>query len=152
MHPDYFLRDSSIDFTLSGEAEKNLFPFMGYITGKSSDPGLVPGLGYKNKGHPIFNIVALPTDSSTLQPVLALTGETNHAVYYTASVSRGCNNACRFCANHLAHSRSFRDTEPDRFAAQVDALSDVAEGKTVFSNFGSFLSSCLFDCGVFHNY
>ena len=135
VHPDYFLRDSSIDFTLSGEAETNLLPFIGYITGRSPDPGLVPGLGYKNKGQRILNMTAPPTDSSTLQPVLALTGETKDAVYYTASVSRGCNSACRFCANHLVHGRSFRCAEPNRFAAQVDVLPDAAEGKTVFFNF-----------------
>jgi len=135
VYPDYFLRDSSIDFTLSGEAETNLLPFIDYITGKSPDPALVPGLGYKKKSQRIFNMAAPPTDSSTLQPVLALTGETKDAVYYTVSVSRGCNSACRFCANHLVHGRSFRCAEPDRFAAQIVALPDAAEGKTVFFNF-----------------
>jgi radical SAM superfamily enzyme YgiQ (UPF0313 family) len=134
VYPDYFLRDSSVDFTLSGEAETNLLSFIGYITGKSRDPGLVPGLGYKNKGQRLFNKGAPPTSSSTLQPVLTLTGETKGGVYYTASVSRGCNIACRFCANHHVHGSFFRCAEPERFTAQVDAPPDAAEGKTVILN------------------
>ena len=135
VHPDYFLRQSSIDFTLSGEAETNLLAFIGYLTGKSPAPGLIPGLGYKDKDLRIFTPAAAPTDGNTLQPVLALTGESKDAVYYTASVSRGCNSACRFCANHLVHGRSFRFADPDRFAIQVDSLPDAAKGKTVFFNF-----------------
>lgn len=135
VHPDYFLRRSSIDFTLSGEAETNLLTFIGYLTGKYPAPEFVPGLGYKDKGRRIFIPAAAPTDGNTLQPVLALTGETKGAVYYTASVSRGCNSACRFCANHLVHGRAFRFADPERFATQVGALPDAAKGKTVFFNF-----------------
>ena len=51
VHPDYFLRDSSIDFTLSGEAETNLLPFIGYITGKSPDPDLFRDWGIKTRAN-----------------------------------------------------------------------------------------------------
>jgi len=135
VNPDYFLRNASIDYTLSGEAETYIVPFMHLITARSGSPDAVPGLGWKTGGEFRHSPKSLRTGPESVIPVLSRTGETAHSVFYTASVSRGCNSACRFCANHLVHGRPFRHASPGLFSEYIGKLPAVPPGKTVRINF-----------------
>lgn len=135
VYPEYFLRNRGIDYTLSGEAEGNIGAFITYCQSTAMNPENVPGLGFKNGDQLCFSAAAASSRAATLIPVITRTSDTSHGVSYTASLSRGCNSNCRFCANHLVHGRSFRHTPFENIAPLLSSLLPLPQGKRVSINF-----------------
>jgi anaerobic magnesium-protoporphyrin IX monomethyl ester cyclase len=135
VYPDRFLRRQSIDYTLSGEAEVSLSPFLHYLTGSQKNPEEVPHLGWKTAGKRWYSTSYIHTDSESLLPVLAKTPGRNEVIRYTTSLSRGCPAGCRFCSNHLTHGRKFRHTALEQFENMVKELPEPPAGTEVQFNF-----------------
>jgi len=135
VYPDYFLRNRSIDYTLSGEAETNIAAFVSYFSAADSSGDNVPGLGFKKGDRLCFSSVVEHADSASLTPVIIKTSDTLSTVNLTASLSRGCNSRCRFCANHLVHGRSFRHTHIELFSSLLSEHLPLSSGKKVAINF-----------------
>ncbi len=135
VYPDNFLRRKSIDYTLSGEAEVSLPPFLHYLNGSQKNPEEVPHLGWKTAGKRCYSSSHIHTDHESLLPVLAKTPGRNGAIRYTTSLSRGCPAGCRFCSNHLTHGRQFRHTALGQFENMVKELPGPPAGTEVQFNF-----------------
>ena len=108
-YPEYFIRRSSIDYVLIGEAEVSIQPFLSFFTQKlSMNPVAVPNLYWKKN-----DIVTLPAISSTTNRVgfdvaFVTTGENRDTIFLSTSVTRGCSRLCGFCSNFITHGRNFR--------------------------------------------
>lgn len=111
-YPDFFIRNSNIDFALTGEAEVSVPLLLKLL--KLNEKGLfdivlgVPNLYQKSNGEIIEPLIKNQTDADEIAFVLKKTNTTSKAVYYTTSLSRGCPKKCRFCSNFLCHGRDFR--------------------------------------------
>ncbi len=135
VYPEYFLNRAQIDYTLSGEAEVCLPTFIGFLENNSTDPQLVPGLGWKEPGICRINPADVFTTAETLQPLIVRTFENRHRTVLTASLSRGCPASCRFCSNHLAHGRKFRHCSLEQFNRRLDEIPEIPAEQEVSINF-----------------
>ena len=68
------------------------------------------------------------------EPTWAVVHENRDSVTVALSITRGCPRRCRFCANHLAHGRSFRLPSQQAVHATVEAIGRVAAGKRLRLN------------------
>lgn len=135
VYPEYFLSRPSIDYTLSGEAEICLPPFINYFQNNRTGSQDVPGLGWKESGVCYINPVNVFTTAETIQMLITRTFEKRHRTFLTASLSRGCPAACRFCSNHLAHGRKFRHGSVEQFRHDLDELPQIPQDHEIFINF-----------------
>jgi hypothetical protein len=136
VYPDYFLRHPSIDFTLSGEAEITLPPFLEFhfgATGRS--PADIPYIGWKHGSERFHSAATACTTGSTLIPIVEKSGEHDNRVFYTASLSRGCPASCRFCSNFLAHGRTFRHGPVEQFDMMLNELPALPADHSICFNF-----------------
>jgi hypothetical protein len=107
-YPLYFIRDSSIDFVLTHEAEISIRPFLAAFLDHTIDFSNVPNCFWKKNNAiqmPSVNRLTGPQDISV---IISKTFETRASVYFSTSLSRGCPKRCGFCSNSLTHGPSFR--------------------------------------------
>lgn len=136
VYSDFFLRCPSIDYTLCGEAEICLAPFIDYLRAiPAIPPETVYGLGWK-KGE-VCTIVQSNkvTASEEIQPVVTETFHNDRRAVFAASLSRGCPARCRFCSNHLVHGKAFRHISVNQFEEQLRKLPDFSPDHEVAFNF-----------------
>jgi len=109
-HPHYFLKNGTIDFCLSGEAEISLPPFLKlfYANIRPSDLLTIPNLFFMKNGAMKSSQTREFTTSEDLDFHFKKSFETKQTVYYSLCLSRGCSKNCRFCSLHLCHGRQFR--------------------------------------------
>lgn len=135
-YPEYFLRDESVDYTISGEAEVSICDFINYITTPYPEPNKVSGLGWKENGNFRYSPVRLTESEEILCPAMK-TGESRAMAYYTVSLSRGCPLECNFCSNWLCHGKNFRRCTDQQIEKIIDEISksDISSKKTISINF-----------------
>jgi hypothetical protein len=102
--PGYFQAEEYIDAVITGEAEDSLTAFLGGNTG--SDYSAVPYLD--SPGSIDFSIATVRSPKNGL--------------WLTTTLSRGCPRKCSFCANHLAHGRTFRTVPIDAFLSAIQSF------------------------------
>lgn len=107
-YPEYFLKNSNVDYTLSGEAEINLGDFLDYLLTSNVSSQNISGFGWKQNGEIHQSSVINYTSSAQIECPLILTDESKSACFYTVSLSRGCPSKCKFCSNRLCHGSEFR--------------------------------------------
>lgn len=122
-YPLYFLRDASVDFVITGEAEIGLSRFLDAFVTKNPQFEQVPNLGWKTQGLLTFSPVHFSTKESEILPVFAETQQTKKSVYFSTSLTRGCPLGCEFCSNHFAHGKAFRKVPINEFLYAVDMVS-----------------------------
>ncbi len=135
VYPEYFLREESIDYTISGEAEINLRLFINFISKGTPPVESIPGIGWRKEGSPVCNPVKNYTSDSEIIPVIRMIPAAKKSVIYSASVSRGCPLKCRFCANYLVHGRGFRHCTTAAFGKILKNFSNREERKKIIINF-----------------
>ncbi len=108
--PQYFLA-SGIDFAVTGESEKVIPSLLKELHRTDPDFSRVPNC-YTSIHHNKIEGTVPPSyfsaDSSDLEFIWSITGETKKTRYISTSLSRGCPRRCRFCSNFLTHGREFR--------------------------------------------
>jgi radical SAM superfamily enzyme YgiQ (UPF0313 family) len=112
-YPQYFLKNKTVDFCLTGEAEITLPSFLKLFTAHSNhfnsqDFLTLPNLYLIDKGRIRSSGRQKFTSSEQLDFYLKKSYETRQAEYYSLCLSRGCSKRCRFCSQHLCHGRQFR--------------------------------------------
>jgi hypothetical protein len=162
-YPLYFIRDTNIDFAIVGEAEISLKPFCKALFERTLSFDLVPNL-FQNRTHPFvpplqysgrhletFNQMTAPnlkiegknskdirtirfTSSNEIMPIIAKVHEKKKSVYFSVSLTRGCEKQCRFCSNFLAHGHGFRVASFDSVALMVNNVS-IDQKKHFIVNF-----------------
>ncbi len=135
VYPDFFLRNASVDYTLGGEAEICLPPFISFLQQKRANPHLVSHLGWKENGKCCFSAIVPITTADSIQPIIAETDGNDRRTVYTASLSRGCHSSCRFCSNHLTHGRPFRHCTIGRFGELLQKFPNFSDDHAVHFNF-----------------
>ncbi|MBW1864986.1 MAG: radical SAM protein, partial [Deltaproteobacteria bacterium] len=102
--PGYFEAEESIDAVIPGEAESALTAFLGGNTG----PDRSTGPHIERPDSIDFSIAA--------------TRSSKNGQWLTTTLTRGCPRKCSFCANHLAHGRSFRTVPIDAFLSTIQTF------------------------------
>lgn len=140
-YSEYFLKSESIDFTISGEAEVALFPFLDFLQNSEADPLSVPNLGWKNEGKLHFAAKELSSEKQIEMTVYFSNSinnlQLNQREYFiTTSLSRGCPMNCRFCSNWICHGREFRRVTFDKVQESIEQLKEhISPSESVYVNF-----------------
>jgi radical SAM superfamily enzyme YgiQ (UPF0313 family) len=136
-YPQYFIRNSFIDFAITGEAEVSLGRFIKAMFNKDSSLELVPNLFWKNNGLVYESSEKSITNFQEIEPVIVKTFETASKVYFSTSLSRGCGKACKFCSNFLTHGRLYRAIPADKLNKSINGflIDQKTQKKAVFLNF-----------------
>jgi radical SAM superfamily enzyme YgiQ (UPF0313 family) len=145
-YPIYFIRDTSIDFAISGEAEISLAPFIHAVLSKNKDFSAVPNLFWKEDRKIRVPASLRFTSNEEIEPVFAKVHETKRVSYYSVSISRGCKKKCKFCSNFMAHGPEFRVAIFEKIKSTIDRIS-IDRKKQVFINFED--DNLLFDSEYF---
>jgi anaerobic magnesium-protoporphyrin IX monomethyl ester cyclase len=129
-YPLYFIRDPNVDYAITGEAEISLKPFMKALLEKELKFKQVPNLFWKQDKK--IKVPSKPryTLNEEIMPVIAKVHEKKDSVFYSVSLTRGCDNKCRFCSNFLAHGKGFRIAPLDTVALMIDGI--LIDQKTHF--------------------
>jgi radical SAM superfamily enzyme YgiQ (UPF0313 family) len=139
-YPLYFVKDTPIDFAISGEAEISLVKFLHLFFLTDVTFVEIPNL-HLNLNSP-FNkqrknqkaALSKYTGTDEIAPVCKKVHETKSSVFYAVSVSRGCDKTCRFCSNYLAHGKGFRIAAMDRIESMINEV-PIDEKPRIFINF-----------------
>jgi hypothetical protein len=108
-YPEYFIRRSSIDYVLTGEAEVSIQPFLSFFLHKlSMNPVDVPNLYWKKQGIVTQPVMVSATNRNDIDVTFVITGENRDTIFLSTSVTRGCSRLCGFCSNFITHGRHFR--------------------------------------------
>ncbi len=136
-YPEFFLRESAVDFAVTGEAEISIGPLLASIRAGQRDFSRVPNLYWKTGGALIAPRNRVFTEAEDIVFVMRKTREIANAIYLTTSLSRGCPKSCRFCSNFLCHGHKFRTIPADTVRSGLSSveLSEDQRGKTLFINF-----------------
>jgi hypothetical protein len=136
-YPLYFIKNPNIDFAFQGEAESFIKPFLDQLKSNSPCFGMVPNLFWK-KGDEIVE----PNENyhpsvEKIRTDLIKTHETKRNIFYSTSISRGCEKQCAFCSNFLAHGRTFRMVSAQGLEGLFNKLSidENSGNKSIFINF-----------------
>ncbi|MCX7725830.1 MAG: radical SAM protein [Chitinispirillaceae bacterium] len=122
VYSDYFLRNSSIDFTLGGEAEVSLIPFINFLKGIVRKPEEVPFLGWKEGEKRFYSPIKKFTHHSEIKPIIVKTNSLSKKVSYSLFLARGCNFSCRFCSSILIHGNCFRHCDEEQLENYLENL------------------------------
>ncbi len=136
-YPDFFIRNSNIDFALIGEAEVSISSFITALKSTTKDFSRVPNLYWKINGHISAPQIKKQTNADEIAFVLKKTNTTSKSIYFTTSLSRGCPKKCRFCSNFLCHGRDFRVIDIKKIQTGLTDIAINAEdiNKPVYVNF-----------------
>ena len=108
VYPEYFIRNPSFDYVITGEAEVSVASFISCVNADDPHPEAVPNLYWKKGTQVVTPVFRTLSDTRSIDVVFAKTGENKNTVFLTTSVTRGCDKSCGFCSNHLTHGRNFR--------------------------------------------
>ena len=131
--PEYFLNTFCIDYTISGEAEVSVGPFIHYLMEPGSKPDEIPGLGWKSAQGMHFSQSREFAGGNQIQPCFSRTGG---SFSFSISLSRGCPLRCNFCSNHLSHGDTFRHCNDENFRkAAIELNGELSSSDPVCINF-----------------
>ena len=123
--PQYFLA-SGIDFAVTGESERVIAPLLKELRKTDPDFPTVPNCYTSTHQGPhqgtVPPAVYFKADSSDLEFIWSMTGETKKTRYISTSLSRGCPRRCRFCSNFLTHGREFRKVSLDKISKGITQI------------------------------
>jgi anaerobic magnesium-protoporphyrin IX monomethyl ester cyclase len=121
-YPLYFLRDTHVDFAITGEAEISLRLFCNALFENELALESVPNL-HRN-GARLAKIRSLRyTSGDDITPVIAKVQEKKDLTLYSVSLTRGCEKKCRFCSNFLCHGHGFRKASLESVSSMINQLS-----------------------------
>ena len=127
--PEYFLRNPSIDFVLTGEAEcclpQFIKAFLENIEGKEPDFDAVPNLRWKKNNRIHVPKRTLKTSSADLDLIWTEVRSGKKRTWISTSLSRGCAKECLYCTSYLCHGRGFRAVPPERIEDKLKHLPQV---------------------------
>ena len=106
--PEYFLQNSFVDFTISGEAEVSIDPLLKFLQTPDLSPELVPNMRWKKDGKILASPIQKLTRPDEIETVIVKTKESPAGESFSVYLSRGCPMKCRFCSNWLCHGKEFR--------------------------------------------
>lgn len=121
-YPLYFIRNTQIDFAISGEAEISLKLFCKAFFKNELSLDKVPNLFWK-EAHSFLKHDIRITSNDDIMPAIIKVHEKKNSVYYSVSLTRGCNKDCRFCSNFLAHGHGFRIASLESIILMLNRLS-----------------------------
>ncbi|NLD98528.1 MAG: radical SAM protein [Fibrobacter sp.] len=131
-YPEFFLRSSYIDYTLSGEAEINLPDFLDFILSGEIQVSKISGFGWKSEGKMQLNSCTTRTADNDIQCSIVATTGSGNSLHLTTTLSRGCPLRCSFCSNWLCHGKEFRrvslsnlEDSLQKTIHKVDLLKDI---------------------------
>lgn len=136
-YPLYFLRDTSIDFVVSGEAEVSLKKFLMAFLFNELPLDKVPNLSWKKDKELHLSTHLDVAPGTEIMPTATLVHATNKSVYISTSLSRGCPYLCEFCSNHLTHGRNFRTAPLESLFSAISSLAidQNDQNRQIFVNF-----------------
>ncbi len=136
-YPLYFIRDSSINFAIVGEAERSLPSFVSTIINNHLTFERVPNVFWKKNGIVVPPAEIVPAPSETIEPVVSRTYESRNSVHFSSSLTRGCPKQCRFCSNSISHGTEFRVAGLERLENAFNRLKihEILPKKALFFNF-----------------
>lgn len=108
--PEYYLRGVSVNAAAIGDGETVVGPLITALERKDRDFSNVPNLYWKEEGRIVRSGVKAELPEEELDFTFAANGGGEGGSVLTASLSRGCPKACRFCSVHLSQGRGFRRT------------------------------------------
>jgi anaerobic magnesium-protoporphyrin IX monomethyl ester cyclase len=121
-YPLYFIKDTNIDFALAGEAEISLKLFCKAFFKNTLDIEKIPNLFRKEASFCRKSDIRV-TSNDEIMPVIEKVHEKKDFVYYSISLTRGCDKNCRFCSNFLSHGHGFRIASFKSVALVIERLS-----------------------------
>ncbi len=136
-YPLYFLRDTSVDFVLSGEAEKGLREFLKAFVNKELPYDRVSNLQWKYEGNFRASPVTGFADASAIEPVASKVYETKNSVFISTCLSRGCPSGCKFCSNKITHGTTFRLTTSEKVLSKLEGflIDEKGQNRSILINF-----------------
>ncbi|HUV07488.1 MAG TPA: cobalamin-dependent protein, partial [Spirochaetia bacterium] len=127
VYPEYFLREDSIDFALTGEAEVCLEEFLRALT-KHRSWQSVPNLYWKDGARIRAPRITSQTDSDTIRIPWRLMHNGENSLLFSTVLSRGCDRTCRSCSISLSHGKGFRMPSPATISRTFDEMAQAAAG------------------------
>ncbi len=121
VYPELFMREQSVDFAVTGEAEASLGAFSREWR-KSRNWRSVPNLYWRENGGFIKPAIGKSAGQEDLSLIWNTTLETERMLCIAVSLSRGCNLGCRYCSSRLCHGSRFRHASPERMRNQILAI------------------------------
>lgn len=122
VHPRWFLEHSSIDYTITGEAETALPAFLDFFKNGQLSAREVPSLGWRHDREIHLNQTAPATTSVMMRPAVVRSCTDKWRDLYAVSLSRGCGMSCSFCANRMVHGTVFRHTSLNQLSNELDKI------------------------------
>ncbi|MBN1525788.1 MAG: radical SAM protein [Spirochaetales bacterium] len=108
--PEYFMKEKSIDFVITGEGDRSLVLLCALLekTG-TEEPRFfeIPGLFWK-QGTEVCRSLTPQVLNNEPQPAIVKTTTLNGKPFFSVSLARGCPKQCRFCTNFIVQGRRFR--------------------------------------------
>ncbi len=137
--PEYFIKEKSIDFCITGEAEISVPLFLKKLflrkMKRRHNFKEIPNLYFKENNNIIVPEAFKYSTADDLIFVLAKTHETKKIIFYSTYLSRGCPKKCSFCTNHLSHGRLFRTIPLHIIEQELIKAKTQNSGKQVYINF-----------------
>ncbi len=145
-YPEYFLKNGSIDFVFSGEAEASLPLFFRHFGSRSPDYSVVPNLLHHENGK--IETSSVVQQGLDVKPMFtwSITKETKRNRTITTAVTRGCPKGCSFCSVHLTFGISFRTIPLGTIKKEIRS---IPKDKKLLVNFED--DNCTVDPDYFFN-
>lgn len=108
VYPEWFMRHDYIDAAFVGEAECGLETLLNAVKRQGLPDRPLPNLMLRagNSIVPPSGVISSTPDQ--VRPLVVDTLVTPSTVYRAVSLSRGCNQKCRFCSTRFCHGTTFR--------------------------------------------
>ncbi len=121
-YPEFFFKNTPVDFIFTGEAEISLPPFIRKFKAGYSSFTDIPNFYRRDS----FGITApdrhLQTSGCDLLFITGATAQSPESVSISTSISRGCPKKCRFCSNFLCHGDTFRKIPITKLIPELSKL------------------------------
>ncbi len=144
--PEYFIKENSVDYCITGEAEISVPIFLNELKGQH-DFKRIPNFYFKKNNEIIPPESIKYTNQDDLIFVLKKTYETKHSIYYSTYLSRGCPKKCSFCTNHLSQGKKFRTIPLRIIKEKLSKIKIPDDNKQIYINFED--DNILFDSDYF---